>query len=287
MLKKINSYDNEWTTVIKPKSSLLQLNLSDLWKYKDLIRMFIHRDFVTFYKQTILGPLWFIIQPLFTSGMFTLIFGRVANISTDEIPHMLFYMSGVINWSYFSDSLTKTSSSFTANAGIFGKVYFPRLTVPVANIITNMLRYVIQYVIFLVFYFVFWLKGSPVTPNWMIALTPLLLIYMAFLSLGYGLWISAVTTKYRDLNFALPFVVQLWMYATPIVYPLSLIPDKFKLVMALNPMVPVIEIFRKGYLGAGTINLLHTGLSVALTFIILLTGIIIFNKTEKTFMDTV
>ncbi len=276
-----------WTTIIKPKDSLLHLNLGDLWKYKDLIRMFIHRDFVTYYKQTILGPLWFIIQPLFTSGMFTLIFGRVANISTDKIPHMLFYMSGVINWSYFSESLTKTSNSFTANAGIFGKVYFPRLTVPVANIITNMLRYFIQYIIFLVFYFVFWLKGSPVTPNWMIVLTPLLLIYMALLSLGYGLWISAVTTKYRDLNFALPFVVQLWMYATPVVYPLSLIPDKFKLIMSLNPMVPVIEIFRKAYLGAGTINIFHTGLSVLLMIIILFTGIIIFNNTEKTFMDTV
>lgn len=279
--------DKNWTTVIKPKTSLLHLNLGDLWEYRDLVRMFIHRDFVTFYKQTILGPLWFIIQPLFTSGMFTLIFGRVANISTDEIPHMLFYISGVINWSYFSECLTKTADTFAGNAGVFGKIYFPRLTVPVANIITNMLRYLIQYIIFLVIYFIFMVNNAPISPNWMILLTPLILVYMAILSLGYGLWISAVTAKYRDLKFALPFLVQLWMYATPIVYPLSLIPDKFKLLMVLNPMVPAVEIFRKAYLGAGTVNLFHTGLSLALTFVILFTGIIVFNKTEKTFMDTV
>ena len=282
-----NNKKENWSTIIKPKTSLLTLNLGDLWKYRDLIRMFVKRDFVTFYKQTILGPLWFIIQPLFTSAMYLLIFGRVAKISTDEISPMLFYMAGVINWSYFSQCLTQTAETFTANTNVFGKVYFPRLTVPVANILTNMIRYVIQFALFLVFYFVYILKGAPVSPNWMISLTPLILLYIAILSMGYGLWISAITTKYRDLKFALPFVVNLWMYATPVVYPLSLIPDKYKIFMIFNPITPAIELFKKAYLGTGTINLFYSGLSIILTLVIVFTGIIIFNKTEKTFMDTV
>ena len=282
-----NNNKESWTTIIKPKTNFLSLNLDDLWKYRDLTRMFIKRDFVTFYKQTILGPLWFIIQPLFTSAMYMLIFGRVAKISTDEIPQILFYMAGVINWTYFSECLTQTSNTFVTNANVFGKVYFPRLTVPVANIMTNMIRYFIQFSLFLGFYFFYIFKGAPVSPNWMIVLTPIILLYIAVLSMGYGLWISAITTKYRDLKFALPFVVHLWMYVTPIVYPLSLIPDKYKLLMILNPITPAIELFKKAYLGAGTINLYHAGLSIILTMIIVFTGIIIFNKTEKTFMDTV
>jgi lipopolysaccharide transport system permease protein len=276
-----------WTTIIQPKTSLFKLNLRDLWRYRDLVRMFIVRDFVTFYKQTILGPLWFIIQPVFTSAMYLLIFGRVAKISTDGVPQLLFYMSGVINWGYFSECLNKTADTFLANAGIFGKIYFPRLAVPVASVMTSMIRYGIQYVIFLVFYFIYIFKGVPVYPNWLIALTPVLLLYMAVLSMGYGIWISAVTTKYRDLKFALPFVVQLWMYATPVVYPLSLIPDKYKMFMVFNPVVPCIELFKKAYLGAGTLNPYHVAISGALTLFIFFTGIIIFNKTEKTFMDTV
>lgn len=279
--------EDQWTTIISSKTRLLSLNLEDLWNYRDLVRMFIHRDFVTFYKQTILGPLWFIIQPLFTAGMFTLIFGRVASISTDEIPQMLFYMAGVVNWTYFSECLTKTAETFTTNANVFGKVYFPRLAVPVANVITNMLRYLIQFMLFLCFYFIFIFKGAPVSPNWMIALTPLILLYMALLSLGYGLWISAITKKYRDLKFALPFVVQLWMYASPVVYPLSLIPERFKVFMILNPIVPAIELFRKAFLGAGTVDFRNTALSVMLTILIFFTGLIVFNRTEKTFMDTV
>ncbi len=276
-----------WTTIIKPKTSLLSINLDDLWKYRDLIRMFIKRDFVTFYKQTILGPLWFIIQPLFTSAMYMLIFGRVAKISTDEIPPMLFYMAGVINWSYFSDCLSQTSNTFVTNANVFGKVYFPRLTVPVANIITNMIRYFIQLGLFFIFYFIYIFNGVSVSPNWMIIFTPIILLYIAILSMGYGLWISAITTKYRDLKFALPFLVQLWMYATPVVYPLSLIPKKYQIFMILNPITPAIELFRKAYLGAGTINFCNAGLSILLTMLIVFTGIIIFNKTEKTFMDIV
>jgi lipopolysaccharide transport system permease protein len=282
----MNNQTEKWT-IIKPKAGLLELNLEDLWRYRDLVRMLIKRDFVTFYKQTILGPLWFIIQPLFTSGMYMLVFGRLANISTDEAPPMLFYMAGIINWSYFSECLTMTGGTFVDNANLFGKVYFPRLATPLANIITHMIRYAIQFALFLVFYFFYLFKGAPLSPNWMIALTPLILFYIALLSLGYGMWISAMTAKYRDLKFALPFVIQLWMYATPVVYPLSLIPDKYKILMVLNPVSPAIELFKKAWLGVGTLDPYHTALSALFMVIIVFTGIIIFNKTEKTFMDTV
>ncbi len=282
------SYNNkEWTTVIKPRNKLLTLNIKDLWDYKDLIKMFIHRDFVTFYKQTILGPLWFIIQPLFTSGMFTVIFGRLAKISTDEIPSVLFYMAGIINWGYFSESLTKTSDTFIGNAGVFGKVYFPRLTVPVSVVISNMIRYAIQYTLFIIVLFLFIYRGVPVKPGFLVLFTPLILVYMAIMSLGFGIWISSLTTKYRDLRFALPFFVQLWMYGTPVVYPLSLVPDKYKIFISLNPMVFVIEFFKKAYLGAGTVDYKYLGISLCVTFFVLFTGIIIFNRMEKTFMDTV
>lgn len=282
-----NKASGNWTTVIKPKSGLLDLNLKDLWKFRDLIKMFIRRDFVTFYKQTILGPLWFIIQPLFTAGMFTFIFGKVANIATDSIPHMLFYMAGIVNWTYFSDCLTKTSDTFVANAGVFGKVYFPRLTVPVSVVFSNMLRYFIQFSIFLIVYFIYMNNGVELNPNWMVLLTPVLLVYLALMSLGFGIWISSLTTKYRDLRFALPFFVQLWMYASPVVYPLSLIPEQYKIIIALNPIVPVIEIFRMAYFGVGTVNPQLIFMSLGLTAFILVTGIILFNRIEKTFMDTV
>ncbi len=276
-----------WTTIIRSRNKLFAFNLKDLWDYRDLVKMFIHRDFVTCYKQTILGPLWFIIQPLFTSMMFTLIFGRVANISTDDIPQLLFYMAGVINWSYFSEGLTKTSDTFIVNAGIFGKVYFPRLTVPLATVITGMVRYAIQFSLFLIVFFIYFFKGAPLKPNWMIILTPLLLLQMALLSFGFGIWIASITTKYRDLIFVLPFFMRLWMYASPIVYPFSLIPEKFKVFVALNPIVPIIEVFKKAYLGAGTVGILYSGMSVGITLLILFSGIIVFNRIEKKFMDIV
>jgi len=282
-----NKASENWTIVIKPKSGLLNLNLKDLWKFRDLIKMFIRRDFVTFYKQTILGPLWFVIQPLFTAGMFTFIFGKVANITTDSIPHMLFYMAGVVNWTYFSDCLTKTSDTFIENAGVFGKVYFPRLTVPVSVVFSNMIRYFIQFSIFLIVYFIYMNNGVELNPNWMVLLTPVLLVYLALMSLGFGIWISSLTTKYRDLRFAFPFFVQLWMYASPVVYPLSLIPEQYKIIIALNPIVPVIEIFRMAYFGVGTVNPQLIFMSLSLTAFILVTGIILFNRIEKTFMDTV
>lgn len=282
-----NDVEQNWTTVIKPKSSLLSLNLKDLWRYRDLIKMFIVRDFVTFYKQTILGPLWFIIQPLFTAAMFTFVFGAVAQIPTDGIPPMLFYMAGVVNWSFFSSALSQTSDTFVANAGVFGKVYFPRLTVPVSVVISSMVRYAIQFTIFLAVYFFFMYQGYAFKPSWMILLTPVLLLYLSIMSLGFGIWISSLTTKYRDLRFALPFFVQLWMYATPVIYPLSLIPAKFKIFMLLNPVVPVMEVFRKGFFGAGTVDINQIMISVGITFTVLITGIIMFNRIEKTFMDTV
>ena len=274
-------------TIIKPQNNLFALNLGTLWKYRDLIRMFVRRDFNTFYKQTILGPLWFIIQPLFTSAIFMIIFGRLANISTDETPQMLFYMAGVINWNYFSECFSKTGTTFAANKDLFGKIYFPRLAVPLADAITNMIKYAIQFALFLVFYLVFLVNGAPISPNWLIVFTPLVLMYLALLSLGFGAWISSLTAKYWDLKLALPFVVQLWMYATPVVYPLSLVPQNFRLLMILNPVAPAIEFFRMAWLGAGTINPLHTGLSVLFAILIIFTGIIIFNRTEKTFVDTI
>jgi lipopolysaccharide transport system permease protein len=249
--------------------------------------MFIKRDFTTFYKQTILGPLWFVIQPLFTSAMYMIIFGKLANIPTDETPQMLFYMAGVINWNYFAECFTKTSNTFADNKNLFGKIYFPRLAVPIADAITNMIRYAIQFTLFLVFYLFFFINGAPLSPNWMIAFTPLILLYLAFLSLGFGMWISALTAKYWDLKLALPFVVQLWMYATPIVYPLSLVPERYKVLMIANPVAPAIEFFKMAWLGAGTLNVLHTGLSALLALLIIFTGIIIFNRTEKTFVDTI
>jgi lipopolysaccharide transport system permease protein len=219
--------------------------------------------------------------------MFMLIFGRLANISTDETPQMLFYMAGVINWNYFSDCFSKTGNTFAENKNLFGKIYFPRLAVPLSEAITNMIRYAIQFMLFLSFYLYFFINGAPLSPSWLMALTPLVVIYLAFLSLGFGAWISSLTAKYWDLKLALPFIVQLWMYATPIVYPLSLVPEKYKILMIFNPVAPAVEFFRTAWLGAGTLNLLHTGLSVLLAFLIVVSGLIIFNRTEKTFVDTI
>jgi lipopolysaccharide transport system permease protein len=219
--------------------------------------------------------------------MFMIIFGRLANISTDETPQMLFYMAGVINWNYFSECFTKTSNTFSENKNLFGKIYFPRLAVPIAEAITSMLRYAIQFTLFMIFYLYFFLNGTPLTPGWIIVFTPLVLAYLAILSLGYGMWISALTAKYWDLKLALPFIVQLWMYATPIVYPLSLISEKYKVFMVLNPVAFGIEFFKKAWLGAGTIDVYNGALSVIITLLIAISGIIIFNKTEKTFVDTI
>ena len=289
MIKKIfENKNSDWDIVIKAKTGWFDINLKELWKAKDLIGMFVYRDFIALYKQTILGPLWYLIQPLFTAGVFTLIFGKLANISTDEIPQLLFYMSGTINWQYFSESLNKTAITFKKNANIFGKVYFPRLTVPISIVITNLLKYAIQFILFLVVFFIIYSRGAPVSPNLLaLAFTPFLLIQMILLGLGFGIWISSITTKYRDLVIMLPFFIQLWMYGTPIVYPLSLVPDSVKPFLAINPMVSIIEQFRYAFLGAGTVNFQYIIIGWIVTLFVFITGIIIFNKIEKNFMDTI
>lgn len=281
------SETTDWDDVIVPRSSLLSLNLNALWKYRDLLTMFIRRDIVAQYKQTILGPLWYFIQPLLTTIMFTIVFGNIAKLSTDGIPPMLFYLAGVTNWNYFADCLNKTATTFKDNQQIFGKVYFPRLIVPLSIVSSNLLKYAIQMVMFFGFYIYFLAIGEHVDPNVYAFLFPVLVVLLAGLGLGFGLIITSYTTKYRDLVFLLTFGVQLAMYATPVIYPLSSIDEKYRFWMALNPMTSVIETFKYGFLGQGTFSWFYLGYSAIVMVVILLAGIVIFNKTEKNFMDTV
>lgn len=273
--------------VIKPKTGWFDINLGELWRYRDLIGMFVKRDFVTFYKQTILGPLWYIIQPLFTTIVFTIIFGKVAKIPTDSIPPFLFFMAGNVMWSYFGTSLQMTSDTFNTNAQIFGKVYFPRLTVPVSVVIINMLQFSIQFLLFLGFYSYFFWKGVPVTPTYWIAALPVLIVQMALLGLGTGILISSLTTKYKDLRFAMGFLIQLWMYATPVVYPLTQVPEWLRSYYLLNPMVAIVESFRLAFFGVSAIEFQNVVMSWSITMLLLFIGIVLFSRIEKTFMDTV
>lgn len=279
--------EENWTSVIKPRTGWFDIHPAEFWRYRDLIMLFVRRDFVAVYKQTVLGPLWFLLQPLFTTIVFTVIFGRVAKIPTDGVPPLLFYLSGVVCWNYFSSCLTKTSDTFYANAGIFGKVYFPRLTVPVSVVLTNLIAFAIQFGLFIAFLLYFYFLGAVVKPGLLILAAPLLILQMAALGLGTGILVSSMTTKYRDLTYLLNFGVQLWMYATPVVYPLSQIPEKWKWVYIINPMAPIVETFRKAFLGAGGMTAADICISVAVTLLILLLGIILFSRIEKTFMDTV
>ena len=279
--------EENWTTIIKPKTGWFDINLKELVQYKDLIVMFVKRDFKTMYKQTILGPLWIIINPLLTTLMFTVVFGNIANIPTDGMPQIVFYMLGTTVWTYFSSCLTKTSSTFTANAGIFGKVYFPRLVTPISTVISGLINFGVQFLMFLGFMAYFMIKGSPIEPNLWILITPLLLIQLAALALGFGIIISSMTTKYRDLAVLVGFVVQLWMYATPVVYPASQIGGKLKTLMMLNPVSPIVESFRYAFLGSGSIPWSYLGISVVTTLVVLFAGVVLFSRVEKTFMDTV
>ena len=279
--------DNDWTMIIQPKRNLLEVNLKEIWQYKDLIFLFFRRDFVAKYKQTILGPLWFIIQPLFTTIMFTIVFGKIAGISTDGLPKMLFYMAGTVSWTYFSQCLTGTANTFTTNAGIFGKVYFPRLTVPISIVISNLITFGIQFLLLMAFMLYFGLRGASIHPNLYVLLIPFLILLMAGLGLGFGIIISSLTTKYRDLANLVAFGVQLWMYATPIVYPMSSLPEKYRLYILANPVSSIVETFKYALLGAGTVNFMHLLYSFIFMVTILSLGILIFNKVEKTFMDTV
>jgi lipopolysaccharide transport system permease protein len=279
--------DADWTLEICPRKGWFAIDIPEIWRYRDLIFLFVRRDFVAYYKQTILGPLWFLIQPLVSAIVFTVIFSNIAGIPTDGLPPFLFYMAGIVPWTYFTSCLTQTSSTFITNAGIFGKVYFPRIVVPVSVVITNLLTFAIQFVLFLLFLAYFYLNGSAIHPNVWILLTPLLLVQMAALGLGIGILISSMTTKYRDLTFALGFGVQLWMYATPIVYPLSQIPATWQWLFALNPMTAIIETFRYAFLGSGAIQPWMIGISIGMTILILALGLMLFNRVERTFMDTI
>ncbi|MCW5202963.1 ABC transporter permease [Desulfobulbus sp. US4] len=281
------SNEQQWDLVIKPKTGWFDIHLGEIWRYRDLIGMFVKRDFVTMYKQTILGPLWFIIQPLFTTLVFTIIFGKVAKIPTDNIPPFLFYLSGNVAWGYFATCLGRTSDTFNSNARIFGKVYFPRLTVPLSSVISGLLQFCIQFLLFLGFYFYFIAQDSPIFPKLWILCLPILLLQMALLGFGTGVLVSSMTTKYKDLRFAMGFVTQLWMYATPIVYPLTLVPDWLRPWYVLNPMVSVIECFRYAFLGSGEIRWSYVGAGWLTTLLILFAGILLFSRIEKTFMDTV
>jgi lipopolysaccharide transport system permease protein len=277
----------DWTLVIRPQRGWLDLRLGELWTYRDLVLLFVRRDFVAVYKQTILGPLWYLIQPLLTTLTFTVIFGKIAGLPTDGLPQFLFYMSGTVIWSYFADCLTKTANTFNSNARLFGKVYFPRLAVPVSILISNLITFAIQFVFFLAFVAYFALSGADLRPNlWMLAF-PLLLLIMAGLGLGLGMLISALTTKYRDLRFLVSFGVSLLMYATPVIYPASSIPQRFQLFIKANPLTPIVETFRYAFLGAGSVHPLELVYSLGFMLVIVLLGLVVFNHVEATFMDTV
>ncbi|MCF8408721.1 MAG: ABC transporter permease [Crocinitomicaceae bacterium] len=278
----------KWTEVISPKRSLLDINLKEIWRYRDLIMLFVRRDFVSQYKQTILGPIWLFIQPLFTTLTFFFVFNQIAKIPTDNIDPILFYLSGITLWNYFSDCFNKTSNTFVANAGIFGKVYFPRLATPISIVFSNLIKLGIQVLLFLAimgYQIIF--KGAEVNINLHILILPFLIILMAVMGLGLGIIFSALTTKYRDLSFLLTFGIQLLMYATPIIYPLSYTSGKLHTLISMNPLTPILESFRYAFFSIGTFDWSGLAYTSIFSFSVLFFGIIIFNQVEKSFMDTV
>ena len=278
---------DDWDMVIGPRRNLLDLRLRELWHARDLILLFVRRDFVSLYKQTILGPLWYLIQPLLTTIVFQIIFGNIAKLPTDGLPSFLFYMSGTVIFAYFGACLTKTSETFVTNANLFGKVYFPRLAVPVSILISSLIAFVIQFVFFLFFMAYFALRGTALHPNWWILLTPVLLLMMAGLGLGFGIIVSSLTTKYRDLRFLVQFGVALLQYLSPVIYPLSSMSPKYQALFRLNPLSSIVEAFRYAYLGSGSISLLQLGYSFAIMVVAIVIGALLFNQVETTFMDTV
>ena len=277
----------KWDRIIKPDRRFFQINFFSILKHKDLILMFIKRDFVTYYKQTLLGPAWYIIQPLVTTIVFTIIFGNLANIPTDGLPPFIFYMAGNVIWSFFSVCLIGTSNTFVGNAGIFSKVYFPRLVVPISNILFSLLQFLIQFIFFMVFFIYFYLSGSEIYFTFKMFFLPLIVFQVAVLSLGCGTILSALTAKYRDLTLAMSFLVQIWLYATPIVYPLSLVPESYQILVCLNPMTSVVELFREILLGNSSITFIQVMVSITMTIVLLFVGLLFFNKVEKNFIDTV
>ena len=283
----MNEKEDIWDLKIKPHSKWYDLRLGEILRYKDLLFLFVRRDFVSVYKQTILGPIWFFIQPIITSLTFTVIFGNLAHISTDGLPSILFYMCGITLWSYFSDTLSKTSDTFTTNSGIFGKVYFPRMIVPLSVVVSNLIKLGIQFSLFLAIWFYFFIKTDKIHPNETIVLIPFLILLIGFMGLSFGIIISSLTTKYRDLKFLVAFGIQLMMYASPIVYPLSIVPEKYKWIILSNPVTSIIETFKYAMLGVGEFNWFHLTYSLVFTIVLFFIGLIIFHKVEKSFMDTV
>jgi lipopolysaccharide transport system permease protein len=282
--------EEQWDLEIKTQNHLFELHLADVWRYRDLLVLLVRRDFVSFYKQTILGPLWFFIQPLFTTIIYTFVFGNLASIPTDGIPQPLFYMAGITAWNYFADCLTKTSTVFKDNAQIFGKVYFPRLIMPLSIVVSNLIRFGVQMLLFIFLIGYYYFAGANFNFTAYILLFPILIILMALQGLGLGMIITAMTTKYRDLAFLVSFGVQLLMYATTVIYPLSeaLIKfPKYAWIIAYNPMTPIIETFRLGFLGQGAFSISSFMYVVGISIFLSIVGIIIFNKVEKTFVDTV
>jgi len=276
-----------WTLEITPRRGLLQIPLREIWEYRDLLRMLVQRDIVTVYKQTVLGPIWFFIQPVLTMLVYVLVFGNIANISTDGIPRPLFYLSGIILWNYFADSFTNTSNTFTANAEIFGKVYFPRLLVPLSLVLSGLLKFLIQMGLFLVLFAWFFFTTDQLHPNlWLLAIPPIVIL-MAGLGLGLGILFSSLTTKYRDLKFVLQFGIQLLMYATPIIYPMSLLSGGLRRFLWWNPIAHLVEAFKYGFLGEGDVSPAGLAYSAAFTLATLIGGLLMFHRTEQSFMDTV
>ena len=278
--------NTEWTNVISSEHSLFKLNLKEVWDYRDLVYMFVKRDFVSSFKQTILGPLWFFINPIFTTVVYLIVFGNIANLSTDGAPKILFYLAGVTLWNYFSSSLGGTSNVFVGNAGIFGKVYFPRLVMPITIVISNLMRFGVQFLLFLVVFFYYWYKGE-VAPNWWVLFTPIFILMMSLFALGVGMIFSSLTTKYRDLSMLLTFGISLYMYATPVIYPTSMLSAIIQPSAKYNPLTGIFEGFKYAWMGVGEFNPIMLVYSTIIILILLAIGTVIFNKVEKGFMDTV
>ena len=286
--------EEDWSIIIKPRNDLFEVNLKEIWEYRDLLTLFVKRTITVAYKQTILGPLWWVIQPAITVIMYMVVFGGIARIPTDGIPQPLFYLGGVCMWQYFSSCLSSTSNTFVSHSGIFGKVYFPRLIMPLATVTSNLVRFGIQLGLFIIVYIYFAFKGLAPSPNWYLLLLPLLVMMLAGLALGFGIIVSSMTTKYRDLHILFSFIVSLWMYATPIVYPLSTVAGKQRWghdvadIMCLNPVTPIIETFKHGALSAGEfVGWGWLAYSFIVMVVVLAIGILIFNRVQKSFMDTV
>ena len=279
--------NEQWTMVIQPKKKLLDVDLRNLWRYRDLYRMYVKRDIVTVYKQTILGPLWFLIQPIFTTVMYMFVFGGLAGISTDGAPQPLFYLSGIMLWNYFSTSFTRSSNVFTANAGVFGKVYFPRLIVPLSGVTSNLIKMFIQLILFVSVYIYYLIIGTDLHVNWTLILFPFLVFLIAMHAMSWGLIVSAMTTKYRDLTQLVGFGVQLFMYATPVIYPMSATGGKIRAILELNPLTPIFEAFKYSCLGCGSLDWGGLLYSTIFMLVTLFFSVIVFTRVECNFMDTV